>query len=205
MTMDTALDQDVIEQGASTETAEPAPKRRYSRSFLAVARGELGTMVSPKMGRPTKLSPQIARAILKVISKGGHFSPACVAAGVSHQTALRWIEQGNHDVSENVKSPFATFVRALHQAASQAESNIVSQVYDHTEKDWRAGAFLLERRHPERWGKKEQATNITNVVISDALVTQLVDAMRVATGGSVVIDVTPQQLPSPLPDEDSST
>lgn len=188
---------------------DPPAKKRYSRSFLAVARGEIGLPPASKVGRPSKLTPALATAILSAIAKGSHFHPACAAAGVSGTTASRWIESGSRDLEAGLRSDFAQFVEGLQQACALAETSLGTKIYSQAEIDWRAGAFLLERRFPDRWGKKEQAQNITNVVISDALVSQLVDSMRVAGAPALelqrAIDVASlpqQQLPSaPSPKE----
>lgn len=178
-------------------------RRRFSGSFLALARGDLGLETPSRFGRPSKLTPKLAKTILEAIANGSHFHPACAAAGIAGSTATNWIERGRQHISEGIRSDYALFTEALMQAAAKGEAAIVSEIREHNRQDWRAGAFLLERRHPDRWGKKEVATSVTNVVISDTLAAQLVASMRVA--GAVLNQSPPAIETTALPTESSDS
>jgi hypothetical protein len=61
-----------------------------------------------------------------------------------------------------------------------------------TPDDWRAQAFILERRYRANWGKSDAPTVAVQVVVSDALASQLADAMRVAqVAAPIEISATP--------------
>ena len=47
------------------------------------------------------------------------------------------------------------FLEAVRQAEAEAEARIVLQWQKAMPEDWRAAQAFLERRYPERWGKKE--------------------------------------------------
>jgi hypothetical protein len=55
--------------------------------------------------------------------------------------------------SEGV-NPYHDWIVGLEQAEAKAESNLVKSIA--LTKDWRAAAFILERRYPEQWGQKIQ-------------------------------------------------
>lgn len=132
-------------------------------------------------GRPTLCTPEIADKILKAISIGSYWEPACVAAGVSYKSVRRWLERASQDDAEGIseRSPYCQFRDRLKRAEAEAEVSLARMVAS-TPDDWRAQAFVLERRYKERWGKQETTTNVVQVVVSDALVSQLSDALRVA-------------------------
>lgn len=177
-----------------SEPAEPQkPRKRYSGSFLALCRAEMGQETTHGPGRPSKLSAETIQAICKAVGNGVPYQTAAVAAGISGFTASRWIEKGKRDLDEGKRSNYVVFLELLKDAAAKGHALLANEVASNP--DWRAKAFVLERRYPEIWGKKEQAQNVTNVVISDNLACQLIDAMKVATNGSVTIDVTPSSLP----------
>jgi hypothetical protein len=70
-------------------------------------------------------------------------------------------------------------VDRLKRAEAEAEVSLARMVAS-TPDDWRAQAFVLERRYRERWGKSDAPSVAVQVVVSDALAAQLADAMRVA-------------------------
>jgi hypothetical protein len=47
------------------------------------------------------------------------------------------------------------FVTALEKAEATAESAFMAKILRHTEKQWTAAAWMLERRWPDRWAKRE--------------------------------------------------
>lgn len=44
---------------------------------------------------------------------------------------------------------------SIKEAESAAEQGFLGRILKHTEKQWTAAAWILERRFPERWRKQE--------------------------------------------------
>jgi len=49
---------------------------------------------------------------------------------------------------------YLDFLDTIEHATARAEVNAVSAIVAAAQRDWRAALALLERRWPERWGKK---------------------------------------------------
>ena len=133
-------------------------------------------------GRPTKLTPERQATIVDIVSKGNYLITACNLAGIDKATYLRWIERGEKE-SGNGGGLYYDFCLAIKKAESEAETarvaritqaGIGGQLYKtitYTKKDgtevveetltqpqWLADMTHLERRHPERWGRKDRST-----------------------------------------------
>lgn len=88
-------------------------------------------------------------AVDLAIQDGSHRKRALKAAGVSeghYRKALRLASDGIN--------PYHDWIIGLEQAEAKAESSLVQNIAG--AKDWRAAAFILERRYPEQWGQKIQ-------------------------------------------------
>jgi len=82
-------------------------------------------------------------AILRTVRLGLHPDRAAMAHGVSPAT-LRQHKRRNPE-----------FVTALKEAEASAEQGFLGRILKHTDKQWTAAAWMLERRWPERWAKRE--------------------------------------------------
>jgi hypothetical protein len=88
--------------------------------------------------------------------------PVGVAArsvDVSPRTLRRWMHEGDlrERVSEISRSdPLATLPEVDDRARDEAQ--LVVLILRASEHDWRASAWWLERRYPERWGAERMET-----------------------------------------------
>ena len=97
------------------------------------------------VGRPrTEMTPENIEAILRAIRLGLHPERAAQAAGVS-VGAFRMHKKRHPE-----------FVMSIKEAESAAEQGFLGRILKHTEKQWTAAAWVLERRWPERWRKREE-------------------------------------------------
>lgn len=104
-----------------------------------------------KGGRPRMAAPPalIVAEILKRISDGCMIKEAVEAAGISHATFYTW------------KKSFPGFSEALKKAYAAARAAIVANIAaaGRDPKHWTAGAWILERRHPNAYGKRLDVTS----------------------------------------------
>lgn len=103
-----------------------------------------------RRGRPCLLNPRRMRRFLAAIKNSMPLKHAAAFAGVSYDTVNRWRIRG-----EDEKSPveFCNFYKALKRAQAVAMNRLLRSVQRSGRKDWRAAAWLLERRHAEDFGK----------------------------------------------------
>ena len=106
------------------------------------------------MARPTKLTPEVQDIIVDGINAGLTCGLTCARAGVAPSTFYRWLEKG-----EAAKSGvFCEFFDAVSRAKADSAMRLVSQITLQAPTDWRAAAFLLERRFPDDYGKRSEVT-----------------------------------------------
>ena len=104
-----------------------------------------------KGGRPTKVTEELTEKLFQYISEGNYLDTACRLAGVDYSTMRRWVQRGEKEG----KGIYYDFGEMLKIAEAQAEAKRVSLILKAGEfDDWKANAWYLERKYPERWAKK---------------------------------------------------
>ena len=106
------------------------------------------------MARPTKLTPESQEVIVDGINAGLTFRLSCARAGVNPATFYRWLEKGE---TANV-GRYSEFCDAVSRAKADSALRLVSQITLQAPMDWRAAAFMLERRFPDDYGKRTEVT-----------------------------------------------
>ena len=101
------------------------------------------------VGRPPALTAEVETRIVAAVSAGAHLSVAARAAGVSRQTVHRWRARG----AAEDEGPYHELAKALERAEAEAELRQVALIARAGQSEWRAAAWLLSRRAPERWGR----------------------------------------------------
>jgi len=106
---------------------------------------------------PSKLTPKTQERIYQAIRAGNYKETACKFAGISAPTFYRWVKQGRQDLEDgDERSRCAVFVLGLDEAIAGAEVHNVAIIQTAAKKHWQASAWMLERRHPERWSRNEK-------------------------------------------------
>lgn len=115
-------------------------------------------MKKPKKrtGRPTRLTAEVQAKVLKVLRSGATYEAAAGKAGIGTETLKEWIRRGEGKDERPSAPIYAVFASACRAAVSEAEERWVRRISAASKVDWRAGAFLLERRHPDRYGKADR-------------------------------------------------
>jgi transposase len=104
------------------------------------------------MPQSSKLTPEVQTTIAKIIRAGGSHELAASVAGVTERTLYAWLERGGRPGRQ--EAPYRAFRAAVERAQAENEGILVAQVGKAASRgSWRAAAWLLERRHPERWGR----------------------------------------------------
>lgn len=108
----------------------------------------------PKMGRPSKITPELQAELIKWLNAGNYIETAAHLAGVSKQTVYAWLKKGQ----KQSRGQFRDFLDAVKKAEAGAEARLLLLVEKAAAKNWQAAAWRLERKHPERWGRKDTFT-----------------------------------------------
>jgi transposase len=104
-----------------------------------------------KKGRPCKLTKKLQDELCEHIQEGNYLDTACRIVGIDYATMRRWILRGE----EEGQGKFYNFCEAIKRAEALAEAWRVKQIKKASYEDWKANAWYLERKYPQRWGKKD--------------------------------------------------
>ena len=97
------------------------------------------------MARPSKYTPEVVARIVEALEQGATYEAAAAHAGVHYDTLNEW------------RKGFPEFSEALKKAEAEAELHWLEQIESAAAAGaWQAAAWRLERRYPERWGKRER-------------------------------------------------
>lgn len=102
-----------------------------------------------------KLTPVVQKRIVDAIKAGNYVCVAVRYAGITSSTFYTWCRKGRAESS----GKYHEFYEALRQAETYAEIRAVAIIQKQMEGNWRAAVAYLERKFPERWGRKEPRDN----------------------------------------------
>ena len=123
------------------------------------------------MARPTDCTPELTAALCAELRVGMSIKAACQHVGLDDSTFRRWMQRG-----EDGEEPFATFRAQATRAKSDGVRALVVTVRKAASSDWRAAAWILERRAPEDWTKRTEITGPEGGPIQIEQVRAAVDA-----------------------------
>ena len=103
-------------------------------------------------------TPEIGERVLKAIRNGCTRETAARSAGISGPTLSKYIKRGR-----NGDPRLAEFAEKLKNAEAELEETIVGKLISAGEKHWQCWAWWLERKYPERWGRRGDPSTVVNV------------------------------------------
>lgn len=132
------------------------------------------------MARPTSLTPAVRQRVYAALKTGKPIARACALAGIGQSTYYRWMDDGlaaaprcerwqemtaaeRRDPANAELRPKPAdmamweFREAVNAAMAEAEDALLARVSCAAEepKHWTAAAWILERRWPERYGRRQ--------------------------------------------------
>lgn len=117
------------------------------------------------MARPTKLNPTVQQKIISAIRAGNYIETAAAYAGISKNTLYVWLRRGEREKQRIAKNPrckvkkkelpFVEFADAVEKALADAEVRDVAIIAKAAEEQWQAAAWRLERKFPDKWGRRK--------------------------------------------------
>lgn len=117
-------------------------------------------------GRPTKLTPEVQEKICSAIRAGNYIETASAYADVAKSTLYEWLKRGQREKDRIAKNPrarirkeeapYVEFSNAVEKALADAEVRDVMLIGKAAEENWQAAAWRLERKFPDRWGRRDK-------------------------------------------------
>lgn len=106
----------------------------------------------------TKLNQQRQTTIIEALKKGNYKETAAAAAGIGESTFYNWLQRGDREKEQGETTIYTEFLEAIKKAEAEAEMHNIALIRDAAPTNWQAAAWLEERKHPQRWGKRVQHT-----------------------------------------------
>lgn len=105
------------------------------------------------IGRPQTYNQERADRVCEAVRRGLTYKQAASYAGISYSTLNRWRIEGQQDDSA---SEFREFWKAFEQAGGEAAFRCLGYIDEAASRgDWKAAAWMLERRYPKEWGRSQ--------------------------------------------------
>ncbi len=122
------------------------------------------------MARPPKVpTPEQTKALCALFQNSHYADTACAKVGINERTFYRWMEKG----AKAKSGVFSQFCQAIKLAQAESEIIELSEIKnaamgkDGQAPSWQARAWILERRYPQKWGRKIRA-EVSGPAPSDA-------------------------------------
>lgn len=142
-----------MNQTAQTSAALRVQAEQIADSYLSTTH----------IGAPSTLrEPDKVQLLLASIRDGNYRETAIRQAGISKQTFYNWLKR-----AEAGDVPAMAFVDALEKAEADAEAETVANVRKASQlpQFWAAGMTYLERKHPDKWGRRQDDASVPKVVV----------------------------------------
>ena len=126
-----------------------------------------------------KFGPELQEKAVQLAREGNYRTTIGKALGVHPDSFFRWLGIGRDDLEAERDTELARFVEAFEEAEAQWEVEKVSQINSAAASDskhWTAAMTMMERKFPDRWGRREHVTvegerpvqQLNQVVLIDA-------------------------------------
>lgn len=103
-------------------------------------------------GRKCKLTEELTQIICENIELGLSYNLTCQAAGISFETFNEWMKKGETEADDK----FVYFYNSVRAAEAKCARLSLERIRDAAKGGtWSAAAWLLERRYPADYGKRE--------------------------------------------------
>lgn len=107
------------------------------------------------MAARSRLTAQTIEQIAAVVRAGATIAVAASVAGVSERTIYGWLERGDLERTAKRDARHRELRQAVERARAEREAALVAKInFAATRGSWKASAWLLERRYPERWAAR---------------------------------------------------
>ena len=134
-----------------------------------------------RTGRPTKLTPETQARIVDAIRDGMTYETACALSSITYSTFRNWIIAGEN-TGDGI---YYEFLQSVKKANAEAEAELVQRIKSAGQREWQANAWILERRYPDRWGRRDRTEAVTTNFNIDLETLTDEQLARLANGESI--------------------
>ena len=120
---------------------------------------------------PYKLTPLVQKRITDAITAGNYIETAAAYAGISKDTLFVWLRKG----ARTHRGVYFEFAKAVDKALADAEVRDVATIATAAAIHWQAAAWRLERKHPDRWARRDRDAAVGAEQLAD--VDRVLDAL----------------------------
>ena len=114
------------------------------------------------MSRKPKINPESIKRICNAIELGATYTIAAEAGGISRATLYNWFEKAKKPRADKT---YVRFLEDFTAAESRGALYLLGEVKRHSVKDWRAAAWILERRHDYKRDKVSERVSEKSVLL----------------------------------------
>lgn len=107
------------------------------------------------MPRKTKLTKELMKEAEKLLRAGNYVSVICNYLGIAESTWYRWMEEGEKARS-GLKREFWESIKRAESTPEIRSVQVIQQAAQ--DGDWKAAMTYLERKFPDRWGKRDKVS-----------------------------------------------
>jgi hypothetical protein len=137
--------------------SKPKPKPKKKQVRRSDGRSPHGAITGKlnKVGRPTKLTPEIHAIIVNAIAEGNYIETAAACAGISKETLHSWLRRG----ARSETGIHRRFADDVNKATAKSEQEGIRNIRGAAARDakhWTAEAWYMERRFGDRWSRKDR-------------------------------------------------
>jgi len=109
----------------------------------------MNTRHIPGRKRGPVILPEVANAIYQAVALGASQTVAAKAGGVALSTLKAWLLKGR-----NGEEAYIDFLKGYEKAETKCDMSALASIMSAAKnRDWKAAAWLLARRHPEEYGE----------------------------------------------------
>jgi hypothetical protein len=130
---------------------------------LRVQAEHISDAVLPGIGRPSRLlEPDTLHLVLAALADGVSRENAARQADIAPKTFFNWLKQ-----AEAGNEAAMAFLQAVEKAEASVEQRCTRNVLKASElpQFWAAGMTYLERRWPDRWGRRQDDQSVPKVIV----------------------------------------
>tara|TARA_Y100000004_G_C8948076_1_gene427222 strand:+ start:759 stop:1190 length:432 start_codon:yes stop_codon:yes gene_type:complete len=104
--------------------------------------------------KPYKLDEQLTERLLNAIKLGSYIEHACAYAGINSSTYRRW-----RSLAEDNLEPYKSLFEKIQQAEAEGIIRRIGRIEKQAQEgNWQADAWLLERKYPDKFGRRDRVT-----------------------------------------------
>jgi hypothetical protein len=109
-------------------------------------------------GAPLKLNDTMIDALAELVAAGNYLVTAAQVCKIDYTSLNRWLNIAQDDLNAGNETVFTKLYYALKAAEARAEADFVAVVKEaaQVKREWLPAMTFLERRHPERWGRRDR-------------------------------------------------